>query len=80
MTIFILIHGAWHGSWCWERVIALLQAPGHHVLAPDLPGMGEDDSTPLNEITLDGWAHYVSDLVNHPGRWWLLNNVRNPLP
>lgn len=35
-TIF-LIHGAWHGAWCWERVIPLLEAKGHRVLAPNLP-------------------------------------------
>ena len=62
MTTFILIHGAWHGSWCWERVVPLLTEQGHRVLAPDLPGMGQD-STPLNKITLDYWAQYVADLV-----------------
>ncbi|MCL4722173.1 MAG: alpha/beta fold hydrolase [Gammaproteobacteria bacterium] len=40
MATVVLVHGAWHGSWCWERVRPLLQAAGHRVLAPDLPGHG----------------------------------------
>ncbi|HTM63864.1 MAG TPA: alpha/beta fold hydrolase [Gammaproteobacteria bacterium] len=62
MATFILIHGAWHGGWCWERVVPLLEKQGHCVLAPDLPGMG-DDHTPLDKITLDVWARFVADLV-----------------
>jgi len=34
---FILVHGAWHGGWCWERLTAELDARGHQVSAPDLP-------------------------------------------
>ena len=35
--IFALVHGAWHGGWCWERLVAELAARGHHAVAPDLP-------------------------------------------
>jgi pimeloyl-ACP methyl ester carboxylesterase len=38
VTTFALVHGAWHDSWCWERVTPLLRRAGHHVVAPDLPG------------------------------------------
>lgn len=62
MTTFILIHGAWHGSWCWERVTPILRARGYHVIAPDLPGMGRDQ-TPLSAVTLETWTHYVRDLI-----------------
>ena len=62
MSTFILVHGAWHGAWCWERVTPLQQDQGHTVLAPDLPGMG-NDKTPLGEDTLDLWARFVADLV-----------------
>lgn len=62
MATYILIHGAWHGGWCWERIVPLLAKKGHRVLAPDLPGMGKDH-TPLNKITLDCWAQFVADLV-----------------
>src|SRR5262245_43101512 len=37
MATFALVHGAWHGAWCWERVIPLLQQAGHDVVAQDLP-------------------------------------------
>jgi pimeloyl-ACP methyl ester carboxylesterase len=37
VSIFALVHGAWHGPWCWERVIGPLEAHGHEVIAPDLP-------------------------------------------
>ena len=37
MTTFALVHGAWHGAWCWERVTPLLRLAGHDVVAPDLP-------------------------------------------
>jgi len=62
MPTFILIHGAWHGGWCWERVVPLLNERGCHVLAPDLPGMGKDP-TPLADITLSHWAKFVSNLA-----------------
>jgi pimeloyl-ACP methyl ester carboxylesterase len=37
MTTFALVHGAWHGSWCWEQLTPLLQQAGHDVVAMDLP-------------------------------------------
>ena len=43
---FVLVHGGWHGAWCWERVVASLRNQGHNVVAPDLPAHGAD-RTPL---------------------------------
>lgn len=43
---FVLVHGAWHGGACWDRVKAALEAAGHAVLAPDLPGAGADAQSP----------------------------------
>lgn len=37
MTTFGLVHGAFHGSWCWERLTDVLEARGHRVLTVDLP-------------------------------------------
>jgi pimeloyl-ACP methyl ester carboxylesterase len=48
---YVLVHGAWHGSWCWDEVVRLLEAKGHTAEAPDLPGLGRD-ATPLPEISL----------------------------
>ena len=41
MTGYVLIHGAWHGSWCWARVRRLLTTEGHEVFTPTLTGVGE---------------------------------------
>ena len=42
MATFILVHGAGHGGWCWEKVQPILESHGHKVCAPDLPGLGKD--------------------------------------
>jgi hypothetical protein len=57
---FVLIHGAWHGGWCWDKVIAELEARGHTAEAPTMPGMNPGDDCTLMEI--DGghetlWLH-----------------------
>ena len=43
---FVLIHGAWHGGWCWEGVIQELEKQGHTAEAPTMPGqnLGDDRS------------------------------------
>jgi pimeloyl-ACP methyl ester carboxylesterase len=41
MTTFVLVHGAWHGGWCWDRVAPRLRATGHEVHAPTLTGLSE---------------------------------------
>jgi pimeloyl-ACP methyl ester carboxylesterase len=38
----VLVHGAWHGAWCWERVVEQLTEQGIDAIAVDLPGHGED--------------------------------------
>jgi pimeloyl-ACP methyl ester carboxylesterase len=43
---FVLIHGGFHGAWCWARVIAELEALGHEAVAIDLPGYGERRDEP----------------------------------
>lgn len=41
MTTFVLVHGAWHGGWCWRDVAAKLRAEGHEVFTPTMTGVGE---------------------------------------
>jgi pimeloyl-ACP methyl ester carboxylesterase len=60
MATFTLIHGSWHGAWCWERLVPALHGRGHRAIALDLPGMGED-RTPLANVTLQSWASFVVD-------------------
>jgi pimeloyl-ACP methyl ester carboxylesterase len=59
MSTYVLIPGAWHGSWCWEHVAPLLEAAGHQVHALDLPGTGTD-RTPLSGVTLEFWSQWIA--------------------
>jgi pimeloyl-ACP methyl ester carboxylesterase len=52
MSTFVLVHGAFHGGWCWHKIVARLEARGHTVFAPDMPGHGTD-RTPIAEVTMD---------------------------
>jgi pimeloyl-ACP methyl ester carboxylesterase len=73
---FILIHGGWHGAWCWDRVVRLLRSAGHTVIAPDLPSMGDDRTDPAT-VTLAGWTDFVVDLVlRQPERVLLVGHSR----
>lgn len=58
MSTFVLVHGGWQGRWAWEKVVPLLEGAGHGVVAPDLPGHG-DDRTPPGEVSLGGYAERV---------------------
>jgi pimeloyl-ACP methyl ester carboxylesterase len=62
MSTYILIHGNWHGGWCWNKVVPLLQQAGHRVFAPDLPGHGQD-TTPLSAVTPQLIFQCLNDLL-----------------
>ncbi len=51
----VLVHGAWHGAWCWEPVTARLDAAGVPNVAIDLPGHGES-TEPLGDLAADAQA------------------------
>ena len=53
MARFLLLHGAWHGGWCWSAVAAPLNRAGHAVSAPDLPGLGADAGNLTPDIGLE---------------------------
>jgi pimeloyl-ACP methyl ester carboxylesterase len=55
---FVLVHGAWHGAWCWYRIVAELEAAGQRVSVVDLPGAGID-ATPPASVTLQAQADRV---------------------
>lgn len=63
MSTYVLIHGAWHGGWCWKKLIPLLEKEGHTIVVPDLPGHGED-KTPIAEITLQAYADLVCQILD----------------
>jgi pimeloyl-ACP methyl ester carboxylesterase len=60
---FIMVHGAWQGSWAFDTVVPRLKAAGHDAVAADLPGDGHDD-TPPGEVNLDAYARKVASLVD----------------
>jgi pimeloyl-ACP methyl ester carboxylesterase len=58
---FVLVHGAWHGGWCWRRVADLLTKAGHRVFTPTLTGLGERSHLLRADI---GLSTHVADIVN----------------
>jgi len=67
MAGFVLIHGAWHGGWCFDPVTALLAERGHKVAAPDLPGMG-GGAEALRGVTLEGWSEFTAGICHEMRR------------
>jgi pimeloyl-ACP methyl ester carboxylesterase len=63
MSTYVLVHGAWHGAWCWYKLIAGLERAGHRVVAADLPGLGKDKSS-VGDVNLELWAKSVCDLLD----------------
>lgn len=62
MAHFVLLHGAFHGAWCWRDVAARLRAAGHAVTTPTQTGLGERRHLLSGTITLET---FVEDLVQH---------------
>lgn len=63
MATFLLIHGAWQGSWAWQKLTPMLEAAGHTAIAVDLPGDGHDDTPPENVTTML-YAERVAELID----------------
>jgi pimeloyl-ACP methyl ester carboxylesterase len=63
VATFVLVHGACHGGWCWEKVVPLLEAHGHKVFAPDLPALGKDPTPPAG-VTLADNVEKLSRLLD----------------
>ena len=63
MSTYVLVHGAWHGAWCWHKIVARLEARGHTVVAPDMPGHGMD-RTPIEQVTLEDIAARLTSIID----------------
>lgn len=61
MACFVLVHGAWHGGWCWRDVRAILRDNGHDVHTPTLTGLGERSHLMSPEIDMNT---HILDVVN----------------
>jgi len=58
---FVLVHGAWHGGWCWLRVADRLRSGGHKVFTPTLTGLGERSHLLRPDIDI---GTHITDVVN----------------
>ena len=70
-TRFVLVHGAWHGGWCWRRVADELTAKGHKVFAPTLSGLCERSHLLGDSVNL---TTHVNDIANEI-RWKDLEDI-----
>lgn len=71
MATFVLVHGAWHGSWCWKRVRTALQRQGHDVFTPTLTGIGERAHLLTPQVNLETHINDVLNLI----RWEELDDI-----
>src|SRR5689334_22028389 len=62
-STFLLIHGAWHGGWCWRFVVDRLVARGHRVFAPTLTGLGERRHLVEAATSLDVCIEDIANLI-----------------
>lgn len=72
MADYLLVHGAWHGAWCWQRVLPVLIQAGHRAHAVTLTGLGErahllspdiDLETHIQDVTAAMDAEELNDVV-----------------
>jgi pimeloyl-ACP methyl ester carboxylesterase len=68
---FVLVHGAWHGGWCWRRVSDLLEKKGHKVFTPTMTGLGACSHLMSKDINI---TTHVTDIANLI-RWEDLSGV-----
>src|SRR5437879_11958505 len=64
MATFVLVHGSWHGAWCWHKVTAALEAAGHRVIVPALPAPGRAWRFARGRITLGAMTRAVCRVLD----------------
>jgi pimeloyl-ACP methyl ester carboxylesterase len=91
MSTFVLVHGAWHGGWVWQRVIPSLRGAGHEVHAPTLTGVSDRAhlispsvglSTHVQDVVALIEAHDLDDvvLVGHSYAGQVVTGVADRVP
>lgn len=60
---YLLVHGAWHGGWCWRRVSDRLMSAGHRVFAPSLTGLGDRRHLLNREVNLETHIQDIIELI-----------------
>jgi len=66
MKRFVLIHGAWHGGWCWEGVIRILVKSGHTAEAPTMPGHSPGDDR--SKVTFNSYVEKIIEVLKKQPR------------
>jgi pimeloyl-ACP methyl ester carboxylesterase len=67
VATFVLVHGGWHGGWCWREVAPLLRQAGHTVPAPTLTGLGERAHLLASGVDLDLHARDIVNVLEYEG-------------
>ncbi len=85
---FVLVHGAWHGGWCWNGVVKELEDAGHRAIAPTMPGHGSQDDR--SAIQLDNYIDAIVTaaksseepvvLVGHSSAGFMVQSVAAKIP
>lgn len=60
-SVYVLVHGAWHGGWCWKKVKAILEDKGQSVFTPTLTGLGERSHLLTPQV---GLSTHIEDIVS----------------
>jgi pimeloyl-ACP methyl ester carboxylesterase len=63
MSTYVLIHGSWHGAWCWYKITPRLEAAGHKVVVPDMPSHGRD-WTPPGQVTMQDYVDTITSILD----------------
>jgi pimeloyl-ACP methyl ester carboxylesterase len=71
VATYVLVHGAWHGGWCWSRVTRALEARGTDIYTPTLTGLGERIHLASRDISLETHIEDVLGVLEYEG----LSNV-----
>jgi pimeloyl-ACP methyl ester carboxylesterase len=66
MSTYILVHGSWHGAWCWYKIIPRLRTAGHKVVALDMPGHSRDWRPP-GRITMQDFVDTITRALDQRG-------------
>jgi len=65
LAVYVLVHGAWHGGWCWHKVAPFLHVGGNKVYTPTLTGLGEKSNFLSGDISLDTHIYDIVDLLEY---------------
>jgi len=63
VSTYVLIHGSWHAAWCWFKITPRLEAAGHKVIVPDLPGHGRNWKAP-GQVTMQDYTDLTTSILD----------------